>query len=88
MERISSGNANLDRILGGGFPATSMFTVQDARLGPKSPDLSNLGDNVLLLEMLLADELTRTICIMKSRGSGHDGQRHPLSIGKGGLSVR
>ena len=67
---------------------TSMFTIQEARMGPEAPEFSHLGDNVLLLEMMLGDELTRTIRILKSRGSGHDGRRRVVTIGKGGLSVR
>lgn len=68
---------------------TSMFTIQQGREVPfvDTPEISYLGDSVLLLEMLLGDELTRTIRVLKSRGSRHDGRRHPLSIQPGGIVV-
>ncbi len=49
--------------------------------------ISYLGDNLLLLEMNLGQELTRTIRVLKTRGSAHDGRRHTLSIGAGGVVV-
>jgi KaiC/GvpD/RAD55 family RecA-like ATPase len=68
----------------------SMFTIQDTRTSSnlETLEVSHLGDNVLLLEMILGDELTRTIRISKSRGRGHDGRRHSFSIRSGGLLLR
>jgi len=40
-----------------------------------------------VLEMLLGDDLTRTIRILESRGSQHDGRRHPLRITQSGVTV-
>jgi KaiC/GvpD/RAD55 family RecA-like ATPase len=50
-------------------------------------EASYMSDNILLLEMLLGDDLTRTIRIIKSRGSEHDGRRHPLRITQSGIVV-
>lgn len=68
---------------------TSMFTTQDAR-GSSKLETREIPSRrqVLPLEMLPRDDQTRTIRIVKSRGSGHDGRRHPLSIQSGRLPVR
>jgi KaiC/GvpD/RAD55 family RecA-like ATPase len=50
-------------------------------------EVSFMSDNILLLEMLLEDKLTRTIRVLKSRGSEHDGRRHALSITQSGVAV-
>jgi KaiC/GvpD/RAD55 family RecA-like ATPase len=46
-----------------------------------------MSDNILVLEVLLEDDLTRTIRILKSRGSQHDGRRHALHITQSGVGV-
>jgi circadian clock protein KaiC len=70
---------------------TSMLLVETAGPFPghgiTGYEVSYMSDNILLLEMLLGDELTRTIRILKSRGSAHDGRRHPLRITQGGVAV-
>jgi circadian clock protein KaiC len=70
---------------------TSMLLLETAGLvpaqGPTSYDISYLSDNILMLEMQLADDLTRNIRIIKSRGSRHDGRRHILRIGEEGIEV-
>lgn len=68
---------------------TSMFTIQESDLARDLdlPDVSYLGDNVVCLEMMLGDDLERTIRVLKSRGSAHDGRRHSLIIRRGGIVV-
>jgi KaiC/GvpD/RAD55 family RecA-like ATPase len=46
-----------------------------------------MSDNLVLLGMSLGDDLTRTIRVLKSRGSAHDGKRHLLRITPRGLSI-
>jgi circadian clock protein KaiC len=55
--------------------------------GITSSVVSYMSDNILLLEVLLEDDLTRTIRILKSRGSKHDGRRHALEITQSGVAV-
>jgi circadian clock protein KaiC len=50
-------------------------------------EVSYMSDNILLLEMLLADDLVRTVRVLKSRASAHDGRRHPLHITSSGIIV-
>jgi len=70
---------------------TSMLLVETAGLLPghglTGYEVSYMSDNILLLEMLLGDDLTRTIRIIKSRGSRHDGRRHALRIAENGIQV-
>ena len=70
---------------------TSMLLVETAGPFPGGGitgyDVSYMSDNILLLEMLLGDDLTRTIRILKSRGSQSDGRRHPLRITANGIAV-
>lgn len=70
---------------------TSMLLVETAGLFPgrglTGYEVSYMSDNILLLEMLLGDDLTRSIRILKSRGSAHDGRRHPLRITQSGIVV-
>lgn len=70
---------------------TSMLLVETAGLLPGHGltgfEVSYMSDNIVLLEMLLGDDLTRTIRIIKSRGSRHDGRRHALRIAEDGIQV-
>jgi circadian clock protein KaiC len=70
---------------------TSMLLFETPGLlaphGLPSYEVSYMSDNILVLEMLLADDLTRTIRIIKSRGSRHDGRRHTLRIAEDGIEV-
>ena len=50
-------------------------------------DVSEMSDNTLLLGMDLGPELQRTVRIIKTRGSAHDGARHVLRISRGGIVV-
>jgi circadian clock protein KaiC len=50
-------------------------------------DVSNLSGNILLLETHLDGDLTRTIRILKARGSAHDGRRRVLRITSQGIVV-
>ncbi|HEY9028442.1 MAG TPA: ATPase domain-containing protein, partial [Burkholderiaceae bacterium] len=65
---------------------TAMLTAEASRSHGES-DMSPLADNILLLEMLLGETLERTIRIVKSRGSAHDGRRFHLRIEPEGMFV-
>lgn len=70
---------------------TGLFTLQTAAgelaeaLG-KGPIL-NMSDNTLLLGFEFGVDLRRTVRILKSRGSAHDGRAHTLRIGKDGIAI-
>jgi circadian clock protein KaiC len=71
---------------------TSLFTLE-ARIQaesdfPAGKDLLNITDNTLLLAIELKADLIRTIRVLKSRGSAHDGRAHALRIGKNGIVVQ
>jgi circadian clock protein KaiC len=70
---------------------TSMLLVESAGIfsghGITGYEVSYMSDNILLLEVLLGDDLARTIRVLKSRGSAHDGRRHPLHITSKGILV-
>jgi KaiC/GvpD/RAD55 family RecA-like ATPase len=70
---------------------TSMLLVESAGIleghGITANEVSYMSDNILVLEMLLGDDLTRTVRILKSRGSQHDGRRHALRITQSGVAV-
>jgi circadian clock protein KaiC len=70
---------------------TSMLLAETAGRQPghgiTEEEVSYMSDNILLLEMLLGDDLARTIRILKSRGSAHHGRRHPLRIDSSGVAV-
>jgi KaiC/GvpD/RAD55 family RecA-like ATPase len=55
--------------------------------GEMSKQVSYMSDNVLLLSMELAGTLKRTVRILKSRGSAHDGQLCELEINRSGVLV-
>jgi circadian clock protein KaiC len=50
-------------------------------------DVSYMSDNIVMLSMDLERELRRTIRILKTRGSAHDGGRHVMRIGPQGMQV-
>ena len=50
-------------------------------------DVSYMSDNILVVSMDLEGELRRTVRILKTRGSAHDGTRHVLRIGPHGMLV-
>jgi circadian clock protein KaiC len=70
---------------------TSMLLVETA--GPLQEsaitgfEVSYMSDNILLLEMNLGEDLTRTIRLIKSRGSAHDGRLHGLKVSAQGVEV-
>lgn len=70
---------------------TSMLTLETP--GPTGQhwsrhEVSYMSDNILLLSMELEQDLERTVRVVKSRGSAHDGKRHSLRIGSAGIDVR
>ena len=50
--------------------------------------LSNMTDNLVLLGLTDEDRMSRTIRIIKTRGSAHDNRRYPLEIGNQGAIVK
>ena len=71
---------------------TSMMVVETPHEVPGSyivsgKDISEMSDNTLLLSMELGAELVRTVRIIKTRSSAHDGARHVLRIGREGVVV-
>lgn len=72
--------------------ATSMLVLEapgPIRAGqePFGRAISNMSDNVVSLSMELDDDLVRTIRILKTRGSAHDGRKHTLRITPLGMVV-
>jgi len=71
---------------------TSMMVVETAGATTNNfvisgKDVSEMSDNTVLLGMDLGPELERTVRIIKTRGSAHDGSRHVLRISRGGIVV-
>jgi circadian clock protein KaiC len=70
---------------------TTMLLVESPGLetghGLTGFEVSYMCDNILVLEMHLTDDLARTIRVLKSRGSEHDGRRRPLRISARGVAV-
>lgn len=70
---------------------TSMLLVETAGLftgqGVTGYQVSYMSDNIILLGMELGDELTRTLRVIKSRGSRHDGARRRLRITDSAMEV-
>ncbi len=71
---------------------TSMLALESASGIPEGPppegrDVSYMSDNILSLSVELGDELTRSVRILKTRASAHDGRRHVLHIGPDGIEV-
>lgn len=70
---------------------TSIMTLEapstHESLGSTGREISQMSDNLLFLGMQLGDDLTRTIRVLKSRGSAHDGRRRSLGITTAGLQV-
>jgi KaiC/GvpD/RAD55 family RecA-like ATPase len=73
-----------------GRGVTSMLLTETRRGGDPVPgyrEVSNLSDNILLLEIQQDADLFRTLRVVKSRGSPHDTRRRALGIGAGGMTV-
>jgi circadian clock protein KaiC len=70
---------------------TVMLTAETPRAAPDQPPfeagVSYMSDNIVSLSVELGAELDRTIRILKTRGSAHDGRKRKLRIGKSGVSV-
>jgi circadian clock protein KaiC len=50
-------------------------------------EISNLSDNIVLLNFRRDAEMTRLIRIIKTRGSGHDHREHKVGITSAGMSI-
>ncbi|HKE14152.1 MAG TPA: ATPase domain-containing protein, partial [Kofleriaceae bacterium] len=70
---------------------TAVFTLEtvdvQAHAIGTGKEISPMSDNLLQLGMQLDDDLKRTIRVVKSRGSAHDGRRYVLRISGRGLVV-
>jgi circadian clock protein KaiC len=71
---------------------TSLFLLEasgDVHAGhlETGRSVSYMSDNILVLSVDLERELRRTIRILKTRGSAHDGGRHVMHIGPHGMQV-
>ncbi len=69
---------------------TAMLMLESATMAAATEtgkEVSFMSDNILLLSMELEHDLTRTIRVVKSRASAHDGRKHNLTIGSGGVLV-
>ena len=71
---------------------TSMLIVETPNLVVSESvtrrDISFLSDNIIALEMSLGVDLVRTLRIIKTRGSKHEGKARPLEITPAGIVVR
>jgi circadian clock protein KaiC len=71
---------------------TAMFLVEcdgtpGQGVGLSGREISYISDNTLLLQMQLGTELGRTIRVLKSRASAHDGRQRKLRITGQGVIV-
>lgn len=69
---------------------TVLLTVDNAMMGTlplDHPGVAYLGDNLVVLETQQSEELTRTVRVMKTRGSAHDPRRRLVTIAPGGMVV-
>jgi circadian clock protein KaiC len=65
---------------------TAMLTMEKHD-GGLMTEVSPMTDNIVLLEMVLEETMRHTIRIVKTRGSGYDARRYPLTITPQGLVV-
>lgn len=65
---------------------TAMLIMETARAG-SGAEVTPMVDNIMLLEVGLGETIERTIRIVKTRGSGHDGRRHVLRITPDGIVI-
>ena len=71
---------------------TTLFIMETAQEqssphGDSAHEMHSFTDNILLLEMLMDADLQRTVRIIKTRGSAHDGRRCLLKITHSGIVV-
>ncbi|HLN97736.1 MAG TPA: ATPase domain-containing protein [Pyrinomonadaceae bacterium] len=51
-------------------------------------EISNMSDNIVLLHFTRGPEMTRTIRVVKTRGSAHDHREHLLEITNTGVAIK
>jgi len=51
-------------------------------------EISNMSDNIVLLNFTRGPEMARRVRIIKTRGSAHDHREHALQISDSGVSIR
>jgi len=51
-------------------------------------EISNMSDNIVLLNFTRGTEMARRVRIIKTRGSAHDHREHTLQINDSGVSIR
>jgi KaiC/GvpD/RAD55 family RecA-like ATPase len=80
---------SLTQALASRFVTTMLMAETGGVIGSSaaSSEVSYMSDNILLLEMLYGDDLTRTVRILKTRGSKHEGRRLDLRISEDGIEV-
>ncbi len=66
------------------YEMNNLFDVK----GISNNDVSNLSDNVVLLRFKPGPEMTRTLQIVKTRGSAHDSREHQLEITSKGILIK
>jgi circadian clock protein KaiC len=67
-----------------------LYELHDLFDTPRISDeeISNMSDNIVLLNYTRGPEMTRRIRIIKTRGSGHDHREHALQISDQGVSIQ
>ena len=67
-----------------------LFELQDLFEAPHISDeqISNMSDNIVLLNFTQGPEMTRKIRIIKTRGSAHDHREHAFEISNTGVAVK
>lgn len=66
---------------------TAMLVLESLGPLPTGKAVSEVSDNTLLLSMELGPKLVRTIRVLKTRGSAHDGALRALRFGPQGMLV-
>ena len=67
-----------------------LYELHDLFEAPQISDeeISNMSDNIVLLNFTRGSEMARRVRIIKTRGSAHDHREHALQINDSGVSIR
>ncbi len=97
LERISVDRQRFSDVI---YALTQWFAVENVTCfmtyelpnlfevhGISDQQISNMSDNLLLLRFQPGPELKRTLRIIKTRGSAHDGHEHEIHITNEGLVI-
>lgn len=69
---------------------TTLLTMEDVDPITRTltrGEISNMADNLIVLRILLEPHFRRTLRVVKTRGSAHDGNERVLRIGRGGMEL-